>query len=157
MPKPSQVPGREQHPEKRESARKQRERGVSGAALESVPPKTRRRFVASEKLRLVHAAEAAVTSGERGALGALLRREGIYNSHLSAWRLQLGARGAAGLAPQKPGRPPKLDEKDRQVLALTTRNAELERKLQIANAIIGLQKKAHELLGLALPEPGEES
>ena len=156
MPKPSPVPGREKRLEKSESARQQRERGVSGAALESIPPKTRRRFAASEKLRLVQAAEAAVASGERGALEALLRKEGIYSSHLWAWRQQLGARGAAGLTPQRPGRKPRLDAKDRQLLVVTTENTALKRKLQVANALIGLQKKAHELLGLALPEPGEE-
>ena len=106
---------------------------------------------------MVKAADAAIASGERGALESLLRREGIYSSHLSAWRQQLGTRGTAGLAPQKPGRKPKLDESARQLLALTKKNAELERKLKVANALIGLQKKAHEILGLTLPEFDEDS
>lgn len=134
-----------------------KEPGVNGASVESVQPKKRRRFSASEKLRLVRAAEAAVASGVRGALEALLRKEGIYSSHLSAWRQQLGAGGTSGLTPQKPGRKPKLDEKDRKLLAVTKENAVLKRKLQVANALIGLQKKAHEILGLALPELDEES
>jgi transposase-like protein len=125
--------------------------------VESTPPKRRRRFTASEKLRLLKAAEAALATGERGALEALLRREGLYSSHLSAWRQQLGALGAAGLAPQKPGRKPKLDEKDRQLLAMAKENAVLKRKLQIANGLIALQKKAHEILGIALPEFDEEN
>jgi len=125
---------------------------VSGASLESVPPKTRRRFSASERLRLLKAAEAAVASGERGALAALLRREGIYSSHLSAWRQQFGARGAAGLVPQKPGRKPKLDAKDRELLAVSKELAKVQHKLRVAHALIDLQKKAHEILGLALPE-----
>jgi transposase-like protein len=54
-----------------------------------VEPGTRRRFTTAEKLRLVKAAEAAIASGERGALEALLRREGIYSSHLSTWRRQV--------------------------------------------------------------------
>jgi hypothetical protein len=61
------------------------------------------------------------------------------------------------LASQKPGRKPKLDDKDRQLLALSKRNAELEGKLRIANALIELQKKAHAILGLALPDSDEES
>jgi len=124
-----------------------------------VPPKKRRRkkYSASEKLRIVKAAEAAIASGERGALEALMRREGIYSSHLSVWRQQLAARGSAGLASQKPGRKPKLDEKDKQLLALTKANAKLLRKLRIADAVIELQKKAHAVLGLALPEFDEES
>jgi transposase len=88
---------------------------------------------------------------------ALLRKEGIYSSHLSSWRQQLGARGATGLAPQKPGRKPKLDEKDRQLLAMAKENAVLKRKLLIANGLVALQKKAHEILGIALPEFDEES
>jgi transposase len=136
---------------------KEHDRGVSGASLESVAPKKRRNFVASERLRLLKAADAAVASGERGALQALLRKEGIYSSHLTKWRQQLGARAVEGLTAQKPGRKPKLDDKDRQLLALTKRNTVLERKLLIANALIGLQKKAHEILGIALPESDEES
>lgn len=130
---------------------------MSGAAVESVPPKTRRKYSAAEKLRIVKAADAALASGERGALEALLRKEGIYSSHLSAWRQQLGAHGAAGLAAKKPGRKPKLDDKDRALLAAEKKNAELEKKLRIANAIIDLQKKAHALLGIALPDPDEAS
>ncbi len=125
---------------------------MNGAALEVVLPKKRRKFSATEKLRIVKAADAAVASGERGAIEALLRREGIYSSHLSAWRQQLAARGAAGLAAQKPGRKPKLDETGRQLLAATKELAVLKRKLLIANAVIELQKKAHVVLGIALPE-----
>jgi transposase-like protein len=145
MPKRAPVP-------RPESLIKERELGASGASLESVPPTTRRRFSASEKLRLVKAAEAAVVSGERGALAALLRKEGIYSSHLTAWRTQLGVRGIAGLAAQKPGRKPKLDAKDRQLLAITKELARTQRKLLVAHALIDLQKKAHEILGIALPE-----
>ncbi|MBK8014200.1 MAG: transposase [Deltaproteobacteria bacterium] len=120
-------------------------------------PKRRRRFTAAEKLRILKAADAAVSSGKRGALEALLRREAIYSSHLSHWRQQMAARGTNGLSPQKPGRKPKLDDKDGRLLALSKQNAELERKLRIANALIGLQEKAHEILGIALPEHDEES
>ena len=138
--------------------RSEREPGVNGSAVEVVPPKKKRKkYSASEKLRLVKAADAAVASGERGALEALMRRERIYSSHLSAWRQQLAARGEAGLHSQKPGRKPKLDEKDRQLLAVTKELAVLKRKLHIANAVIDLQKKVHMVLGLALPEYDGES
>ena len=119
--------------------------------------KTRRQFTASEKLRLVKDAEVALASGERGALEALLRKEGIYSSQLSAWRVQFGANGKSGLTSRKPGRKPKLSAHDRALLAVTKQNEALQRKLRIANALIALQKKAHELLGLTLPEPEEES
>lgn len=117
----------------------------------------RRQFTASEKLRLVNAADTALASGERGALEALLRKEAIYSSQLSAWRQQLGTGGEAGLTPRKPGRKPKLDARDRELLAVTKQNETLQRKLRVAEALITLQKKAHELLGLTLPEPEEKS
>ena len=64
--------------------------------------------------------------------------------------------GEAGLTPRTPGRKPKLDAKARELLAVTKENEALKRKLRIANALIDLQKKAHELLGLTLPEAPEE-
>jgi transposase-like protein len=122
------------------------------SSMEVVAKKTRRRFSASEKLRILKAADAALASGERGAVEKLLRREGLYSSHLTVWRQQFASRGSAGLESLKPGRKRKLDEKDRQLVALTKRAAELERKLAISNALLDLQKKAHEILGMALPE-----
>ena len=153
MPKPSRDPS---HETPLDDDGKQRDPAVSGASTESVAPRSRRSFTASEKLRIVRAADAAVASGERGALQALLRREGLYNSHLTSWRGQLAMGGASALTSQKPGRKPKLDEHARQRLALEKRNAVLERKLHIANALIELQKKAHEILGIALPDHDDE-
>ncbi|MEO8337854.1 MAG: hypothetical protein ABI664_22970 [bacterium] len=97
-------------------------------------------------------ADRCLSSGPRGSLEALLRREGMYSSLLSSWRIQLGAHGATGLTAKKPGRKPRLTPAERANLELTKRNVELERKLRIATALIALQKKAHEVLGLALPE-----
>ncbi|MEZ4399953.1 MAG: hypothetical protein R3B06_08040 [Kofleriaceae bacterium] len=104
-------------------------------------PGTRRRFTPAEKLRLVKAAEAAIASGERGALEAMLRKEGIYSSHLSAWRRQLAANGEAGLVARKPGRNPRLDASARALLAVTKQRDALEHKLRVATAIIELKKK----------------
>lgn len=138
VPKPTKIPG---PPLPADLVEKQEARSVSGATVESVAPRLRRTFTAADKQRIVKAAAAAAASGERGAIEALLRREGIYSSLLSAWRQQLEVGGTSALEPQKPGRKPKLDAKDREVLALTKRNAELERKLARANAVIGLQQK----------------
>jgi transposase len=155
VPKPPQVPDRKFAPDDGELERKLRESSINGASQESVQGKTRRQFSASEKLRLVKAAEAALASGERGALEALLRKEGIYSSQLSAWRQQFGAGGKAGLTSRKPGRKPKHGARDR-LLAVTKQNEILQRKLRVAEALIALQKKLHEVLGLTLPEPPEE-
>lgn len=132
---------------------------VNGALLESVPRGRRQRrvFTGPEKRRILRAADAALASGKRGALEALLRKEGIYSSLLSSWRAHLEAQGAAGLAAKTPGRKPKLTEAERQMTTLTKRNEVLERKLHIANALIALQKKAYAILDIALPESEEES
>jgi transposase-like protein len=154
VPKPTRVSGRDGS---QESADPERALGVSGAAVETVAKRPRRLFSAADKLRLVKEADACLASGERGALEALLRREGIYSSQLSSWRTLLGAHGAGGLAAKKAGRKPKLTEAERLNVQLMKRNAELERKLHVANVLIALQKKAHEVLGLALPESDEET
>jgi transposase-like protein len=98
-------------------------------------------FSAADKLRIVRKADACIASGERGALEAMLREEGLYSAALSSWRGQLGKQGAAGLEPRKMGRKPKLDAKDRINAQLLKRTAVLERELHIAKAIIDLQKK----------------
>lgn len=108
----------------------------------------RRRFTKDEKLRILREADACT---ERGDLGALLRREGIYSSHLTSWRQQLRAHGEEGLAPRPAGRPRTRDERDLAMKKLEQRAAKLERELLIARKVIELQEKAHEILGIALP------
>jgi transposase-like protein len=125
---------------------------ASGASVETVPKRRRRTFSAADKLRIVKEADACRASGERGALEALLRREGIYSSLLSTWRAKLSVHGTMGLAAEKPGRKPKLTESERLNADLTKRISQLERKLHVANALLALQKKAQEILGLVLPE-----
>jgi transposase len=136
MPKPSRI--LERDPSLESEPRSTRS---SSATLETVPKRTRRVFSPAEKLRIVREGDACLTSGERGDLGALLRREGIYSSLLASWRSQLGAHGAVGLAAKKPGRKPRLTEAERRIADLVKRNAELERKLHVADALIALQKK----------------
>ena len=126
---------------------------AGGAAVESVPtPGKRRRFSASEKLRIVREAAACT---QRGAIEALLRREGIYSSLLTAWRKQLALHGSDGLAPRTPGRKPKFDAKDRRIQELEKKAARLEARLSLAEKLIALQKKASELLGIELESDGE--
>jgi len=153
VPKPVRISDSEGSPE---SERQPRALPESKGTLESVPKRRRRVFSAADKLRIVKEADRCLASGKRGALGALLRREGLYSSLVSSWRIQLGVHGAAGLATKKAGRKPTLTEAERRCLELTKRNAVLERKLHIANVIIGIQKKAHELLGIPLPEIDED-
>jgi transposase len=108
----------------------------------------RRRFTAEQKARILAAADACT---ERGQLGALLRREGIYSSQLATWRAHRQQHGEAGLQRQKPGRRPTKDAKDRRIEQLERENAKLERENRIQKGLLDLQRKAHEILGIALP------
>lgn len=116
-------------------------------------PGQRRSFSAADKLRIVREAAACT---KRGEVEALLRREGIYSSLLSAWRKQLALHGSEALAGRKPGRKPKLDAKDRRIAELEKRNAKLEAKLALTGKLLDLQKKAALLLGIDL-ESDEET
>lgn len=108
----------------------------------------RRKWSVKEKKRVL---DEAAKCTERGEQAALLRREGLYSSQLSEWRKQLEARGEEGLKPQKAGRKPTKDDKDREIERLKKKTAKLEEKLELAHKLIDLQKKAHEILGVALP------
>jgi transposase-like protein len=108
----------------------------------------RRRFSKEEKLRIVREADACA---KRGGVAALLRREGLYSSHLTSWRQQLRDHGEEGLAPKPVGRKPTRDDRDRAIEKLERRTAKLEKELLIARKVIELQVKAHEVLGVALP------
>ena len=103
----------------------------------------RRSFTAADKIRIVREAELCL---EPGALGELLRREGIYSSHLSKWRALLREHGEQGLAARKPGPVATKDARDEQLARMTRENARLQRELEVANRIIDLQKKVSELL-----------
>ncbi len=108
-------------------------------SIEVAAPRTRRRrlFSAAEKQRILALADACVY----GELGALLRREGIYHSHLIDWRAKLAESGAAGLVPSTPGPVAKLDAKDRESQALHSKVKKLEKELGIVNGLVELQKK----------------
>lgn len=114
----------------------------------------RRRFSPAYKARIVEAAEGCT---EPGAIGALLRREGLYSSHLSKWRAQYRQGALDALRDDKRGRKavhhPLEDENER----LRRQNARLQRRLEQAETIIEIQKKVAGMLGIPLTsvEPGE--
>lgn len=107
----------------------------------------RRRFTPEQKLRIVEEADAAT---ERGQVSVILRREGIYSSQLNDWRRQLKAGGIDGLRATKPGRKGK-DERDRLIERQQREIERLKKEARINQALIDLQVKAHEILGIALP------
>jgi transposase-like protein len=109
----------------------------------------RRRFTAEYKLRILREADRSTGPGQ---LGALLRREGLYSSHLTTWRKQREEGTLAGLTPKRRGRKPNPDA------ALIAENERLRRqterlaeKLRQAETIIAVQKKLSEILGIPLP------
>lgn len=109
----------------------------------------RRRFTAKYKLRILR--EAAVCT-ERGELGALLRREGLYSSHLTSWRSQAERGELAGLTPRRRGpKPTPVDPRDKRIAQLERENKKLNRRAERAEALVEVQKKLSELLGIALP------
>jgi transposase-like protein len=108
----------------------------------------RRRFSREEKLRILAEIDRCK---DRGEVGALLRKEGLYSSHLSMWRQQLRAHGEAGLDAKPSGRKPVRDDRDRKLEQLEREKAKLERELALARKVVELAGKAHEILGVALP------
>lgn len=126
------------------------ERAVApGASDPEVPARhVRRRFTTAYKLEILRKADACTRPGE---LGALLRREGLYSSHLVTWRRQR----AHGLTPKTRGR--KKTGVDPRVKKLEQENRRLTSRLDKAEAIIAFQKKVAELLGIPLKpfEPDE--
>ena len=111
-----------------------------------VPAKARRRrFTAKYKLRILAKVERCSKPGE---IGALLRKEGLYSSHLSKWRSQRDEGALAGLTPKKRGRKPRVVSAEaRRVAELERENARLRRKLAQAETIIEVQKKLSLMLG----------
>src|SRR3990172_1175563 len=128
--------------------------GAAAAATVEVVAKARRgRFSAEYKARILREAEACAGSGQ---IGALLRREGLYSSHLTEWR-RLRARGAvAALAAKKRGRKSTRDARDRELAKLQRELARLRQKLARAEAVLEVQKKLSEILGIPLNPPARD-
>lgn len=95
----------------------------------------RRRFTAEYKLRIIHEAEACSQPGE---IGALLRREGLYTSHLSAWRRQRDQGALDALARPRGRRKPHPLERE---------NAELRQRMERAEAELAKARKVIEVQG----------
>lgn len=106
----------------------------------------RRQFTGAYKVRILREADAC----EPGQLGALLRREGLYSSHLTHWRQQRAQGQLAALTPQRRGRPVRTAG-EQELARLRQENERLTQKLAAAEAIIDIQKKVSALLGLTTP------
>ena len=117
---------------------------------EVVAKAERRHFTAEYKRRILQEAAACHQSGE---VGALLRREGLYSSHLNTWRGQRERGERQGLTPTKRGR--KADPQATEIARLKRENQRLTAQLERAETIIEVQKKLSQLLGLTSTESSE--
>ncbi len=123
--------------------------------LETTTPPTevkakpsRRRFSAKYKKQIL---DEAAGCKQRGEIGALLRREGLYSSHLTKWRRQADCGELAGLAPKKRGPTPRtIDPRDKQLAEMKRELEKMTLRAERAEALVELQKKVSEVLGLAL-------
>lgn len=112
---------------------------------EVVAKAQRRRFTAEYKQRIVREADRCTTAG---AIGALLRREGLYSSHLTTWRAARDRGALAGLAPQKRGpKVPPPDPRDKKIAEQEREITKLRKRAERAEALVDVQKKLAALLG----------
>jgi transposase-like protein len=119
-----------------------------GAETEVVAKAQRRRFTAEYKRRIVREADHCATTG---AIGGLLRREGLYASYLTAWRAARDRGELEGLAPKPRG--PKAvapDPRDKQLVEQERELGKWRKRAERAEALVEVQKKVAILLGTAL-------
>lgn len=117
---------------------------LSHGSSEVLGPATRRRFTLSYKRKIL-ALAAGLPPGE---VGALLRREGVYSSHLTYWRRQLAALDAQTPEPRRGRKPDPTRPEKLKIDKLERELARAQRQLKQAEAIIDAQKKLCALLGL---------
>jgi transposase-like protein len=121
---------------------------VETAEVEVVAKAQRRRFTAEYKRRIVREADQRTKLGE---IGALLRREGLYSSHLNTWRAARERGELAGLAPKPRG--PKAvppDPREKQLAEQAREITRLTKRAEHAEALVEIQKKVAALLGVPL-------
>lgn len=122
--------------------------GAIPPADPEVRAKPRRQFSATYKVKILAEADACKNGRE---VGALLRREGLYSSHLSSWRKQREEGTLAGLKPKKRGRKAKVaDASAKKLKEVEAENRKLKRRLERVELMLDIQKKASELLGIPL-------
>jgi transposase-like protein len=121
---------------------------------EVVADAKRRTFPAEYKLRIL--AEAAAAAAQPGAIGALLRREGLYSSLLVTWRRERQTGILKGLTPYKRGPKSKRNPQEEEMQELRRENQRLTEELRKAAIVIDVQKQVGALLGWPLPKADPE-
>jgi len=121
---------------------------------EVVPIAKRRAFTAEYKLAIL--AEADAAAAHPGSIGTLLRREGLYSSHLVTWQRERQAGMLKGLTPHKRGPKSKRNPQEEEMQKLRRENQRLTEELRKAAIVIDVQKKVGALLGWPLPKADSE-
>ena len=119
-------------------------RTLDGAEIEVTAKATRRRFTLEYKRRVVREADGCKTPG---AVGALLRREGLYSSHLATWRAARDRGELAGPARKRGPIPRVVDPRDTRIVELEREIARWQTRAERAEALVEVQKKVAALLG----------
>ena len=126
---------------------------LTSSEVEVMAKPVRRRFTAEYKLGVLRQADAC--SG-RGELGALLRREGLYSSHLTQWRKQRERGERQGLSRKRGPAPKQRHPLTDKVKVLERENARLKLRAERAEGLVELQKKVSEILGIELKQSAEQ-
>jgi len=126
---------------------------VSSSEVEVMAKPTRRRYTVEYKLRILRQAE--VLRG-RGELWALLRREGLYSSNLTAWRKQRQRGELEGLSRRRGPLPKPRNALADRVRVLERENTRLKARAERAEGLVEIQKKVSEILGIELKKNGEK-
>ncbi len=127
---------------------------LSTSEVEVMAKPTRRRFTVEYKLRILRETDAC---SRRGEIGALLRREGLYSSNLTAWCKQPEKGELEGLSQKRRG--PMRKENNPladKVKGLERENARLRARAERAEGLVELQKKVSEILGIELKHNEEK-
>jgi len=153
--------------ERREDERSEADRSSAAGKTVAPPPAAqprpnpevfadakRRTFTAEYKQRIL--AESDAAAAQPGAIGALLRREGLYSSHLVTWRREREAGILKGLTPQRRGPKSKRSPLEEENQKLRRENQRLSEELRKAEIVIDVQKKVGALLGWPLPKADPE-
>lgn len=141
------------------SEAKRSEAGPAGVGAERPDPEVvakakRRSFTGEYKQRIL--AEADQAKAESGGIGALLRREGLYSSHLVTWRHERSAGILHALTPHKRGPKSRRSPLDEENQKLRRENERLSEDLRKAEIVIDIQKKVAALLGRPICTPDRE-
>jgi transposase len=124
------------------------ERALNGVEIEVAAKAARRRFTVEYKRKIVREADACKTPG---AVGALLRREGLYSSHLTTWRAARERGELAGPTPKKRGPAARVvDARDKRLAELERETTRWRKRAERAEALIEVQKNIAALLGTPL-------